>query len=191
MHNGYFEAILQLRDQPEQIMAIVDAFLGQKNIQVAKEVKHKNGVDLYLSHQHAAQRLGNLLKQHGAQITVSKKIHTRDRQRSKDVYRVTILARFPNFMVGDVIDAGDKVVRVTKISKRLSGIDLATGKRVSLAVEGKPLEKLKTRVIATSPELMILDPETYQPETLIARAKLKSGEKVTVVKHHNAYYLLA
>ncbi|MFH1409759.1 MAG: NMD3-related protein [Nanoarchaeota archaeon] len=191
MHSQYFEAIVQLRNHPEFIVDIVNAFLkrpNQKKTWIAKQVKSKNGVDLYFSSQHAAQRLGNVLKQHGAKIVVSQRLHSMNRQSSKLQYRVTILAKFPDFAKGDVIAQEKKVIKITSLARRLTGVDLKTGKKVSTEIEGTKLPKQEARISTIYPEITIFDPETYEQMPLHTQTKPKRGEKVKVVFWKGSYY---
>ena len=94
-HVGYFEAILQLRPKDEALYKFVlDRIAERKNVTIAKEVSLKTGVDLYLSDQRFARALGKKLKrQFKGKLILSRKLHTRNRQTSKDVYRVTVCFR--------------------------------------------------------------------------------------------------
>jgi NMD protein affecting ribosome stability and mRNA decay len=96
MHNpSYYEAILQLRPYNDELMKFV---LGQieerKNVHIAKQVKLKTGVDIYISDQRFTQALGKKLKKRfKGKVIKSKKIHTVNRLTSKKVYRVTVCFR--------------------------------------------------------------------------------------------------
>jgi NMD protein affecting ribosome stability and mRNA decay len=189
MHSSYFEAILQLRNPNDSVPVIIDAFLRRHSrLKITKEVQRKDGVDLYLTSQHDAQRLGNALKNLGAEVTVSERIFSKDRMSSKEIFRVTILARFPLFSAGDVVECQGKLMQVTSMGKRLCGNDLQTGKRLCLKGDAILQKKEKTRVIAIRPEITILDPETYQPATASARQLLHVGENVVVVRWNGQYY---
>jgi len=60
---NYYEAILQIRNSNEEVANCVsNAINKQKDLFIAKEVRYKDGFDLYLSSQKFAHQLGKLLK---------------------------------------------------------------------------------------------------------------------------------
>ena len=96
MHNpSYYEAILQLRPYNEDVVKFVLVQIKErKNVFIAKEVKLKTGIDLYISDQRFTQALGKKLKKRfKGKLIKSKKIHTVNRLTSKIVYRVTVCFR--------------------------------------------------------------------------------------------------
>ncbi len=93
----YYEAVLQLRDNPhkEAINCIINAVNKRKGVFIAKQVKLKNGVDFYISSQRFTRTLGKLLKKSfKGKLVESKKLYGMDRQKSKLIYRGTVLFRF-------------------------------------------------------------------------------------------------
>jgi nonsense-mediated mRNA decay protein 3 len=94
-HSQYYEAIIQLRNPNEELLNFINNQLKKrKDIFISKEIKQKKGVDLYISSQRFARALGNKMKKsfHGS-LKTSRELHTRNRQTSKNVYRVTVLFR--------------------------------------------------------------------------------------------------
>jgi NMD protein affecting ribosome stability and mRNA decay len=83
-HSQYFEAILQLRNPNDELINFV-----------RNQVKTlKNGVDMYISDQRFTRAMGNKMKKaFKGELKMSRKIFTRNKQTSKDVYRVTVLFR--------------------------------------------------------------------------------------------------
>ena len=93
----YYEAVLQLRDNPpkEAINCVVNAVNKRKGVFIAKQVKLKTGIDFYISSQRFTRTLGKLLKKSfKGKLVESKKLYGMDRQKSKLIYRGTVLFRF-------------------------------------------------------------------------------------------------
>ncbi|MBS3171032.1 hypothetical protein J4449_00300 [Candidatus Woesearchaeota archaeon] len=94
-HSNYYEAILQLRPYNEKVVDfILKKISERKNVYIAKEVPLKTGIDLYLTDQRFARALGRRLKRNfKGKLILSRKLHTRDRQTSRNIYRVTVCFR--------------------------------------------------------------------------------------------------
>lgn len=94
-HANYYEAILQLRPYNKKLVDfIVKKIIERKNVYIVKEVHLKTGIDLYLTDQRFARALGKQLKRHfKGKLILSRKLHTRDRQTSRNIYRVTVCFR--------------------------------------------------------------------------------------------------
>ena len=89
----YYEAILQLRNPNKELLnCVVNAVNKRKNVFIANEVRQKNGVDYYISSQRFTRSLGNKLKKaFKGELKVSRKLYSFDRQKSKLIYRATVL----------------------------------------------------------------------------------------------------
>jgi|TARA_Y100000310_G_C20643884_1_gene795498 nonsense-mediated mRNA decay protein 3 len=134
-HNGYFEGILQLRNSNKEVLeATLKEIAKKRDVSVAKIKKVSNGTDIYISSQRFLRNLGaKLQKQFGGQFTISKKLYTKHRLTSKEVYRVNALLRLPNFKKGDVINyKGDKI-QILGMSKKVLAKNLETGKKLNLS----------------------------------------------------------
>ena len=136
IHNkDYFEGILQLRNIGDEVVEFaLNEIEKNENANIAKAIKVVNGVDIYLSPQKLLRSLGNKLQNHfGGQLTVSRKLHTRSRVTSKDLYRVNVLFRIPKFKKGDIIEyKGDKI-KVLNIQKKVFAKDIKTGKKLNIS----------------------------------------------------------
>lgn len=89
----YYEAKIQLRPFDEEVYAFVHKMLeDRKGVFISKIEKMKFGVDIYISSQRYARSIGGQLKRKfkGWELIISKTLHTRDHQKSRDVYRGTI-----------------------------------------------------------------------------------------------------
>ena len=91
----YYEGILQLRNANKELLSFFSNQLKKyPEVFVSKEVKHKTGTDYYLSSNKFVLMIGRKLnKSFKGEFKTSRRIHTRDRMTSKDVYRVTVLFR--------------------------------------------------------------------------------------------------
>src|SRR3989338_985396 len=133
-HKDYFEGILQLRNPNGLVLDfIAKEIASKKGISIAKTEKTNNGLDIYISSQKFLRSLGNKLhKRFHGHLEISKRLFTRNRVTSKEVYRVNILFKLPSFKKGDVIDyKGDKI-RVIGMAKKVLAKDIKTGKKLTL-----------------------------------------------------------
>jgi len=135
MHNkDYFEGTLQLRNIGDEVVEFaVKEIEKNENANIAKISKVTNGIDIYVAPQKLLRSLGNKLQHHfSGQLIVSRKLHTRSRVTSKDLYRVNVLFRIPKFKKGDIIEyKGDKI-KVISIQKKVFAKDIKTGKKLNL-----------------------------------------------------------
>lgn len=94
-NEGYFEAKLQLRPaDPKILKYVLDEISKRKNVYIAKEVKLKTGIDLYItSYRFTVSIARNMKKKFGGEITISKQLFTQHHLTSKLVYRITVLYR--------------------------------------------------------------------------------------------------
>ncbi len=190
----YFEGKLQLRNPDNKIMNFVEKYISESGMHISKKEETRNGFDITLSDKKRIQTLGNKLKdKFGGILKISPHLFSQDRQTSKVLYRVNVLYECPKFKKGDVVKIDDKVIRLSDISKNVSGLDLKTGKKVSVPIndkEVKLLEIKKTRVSKIQPQVEILNPETYQSMPVQNQKKLKNGEKVKVVNDNGLFYIV-
>ena len=189
----YFEGVLQLRKITKKMIEHIRSYCKQNNIFIPKETKQPNGIDLTITDKKRIQNLGqNLQKNFGGILKISPKIHTKDRQTSKDVYRVNVYYEAPDYLIGEVIKAENKLVLITKITKIISGIDLLSWKKISINVQDKEytvLKPKKTTVSKLKPHLEVLDPNTFQSVPVANNKKVEIGEKVKVVDDGRIYIL--
>jgi len=92
----YFEAIVQIRPQDEEVIAFAKSQLANDNVHIAKEIVKKFGTDLYVSSNKYAIALGSKLKKRfGGTIKLSRSLYGVRRKQSKLSYRVTVCFRLP------------------------------------------------------------------------------------------------
>ena len=193
----YFEGTLQLRHPNDEVIEFIIAQLkANRDAYISKEVKVKNGLDLYFSSGRFLQNLGKKLQaKFGGDMKISVRLHSRNRMRSKDVYRVSVLYATPEIIKGDVVKLNNRIILVSSIDKMLHGRDLDNGKRISTKYVKKDfeiLDKHKTKVMKVLPEIEVLDPDTFQGIKVRnpkMGAKLIAGENVTVAIDNGAWII--
>ena len=134
-HRDYFEGILQLRNTRNEVIEFtIKEIEKNESTNIAKIKKVTNGIDIYISPQKSLRSLGNKLqKRFGGQITVSTKLHTISRVTGKELYRVNMLFRIPNFKKGDIIEyKGDKI-KIIAMHKKVFAKDIKTGKKLNIS----------------------------------------------------------
>ena len=91
----YYEAVLQLRNpNKEAVKCIVNAIEKRKDVFIAQKVKVKGGIDFYISSQRFTRSLGKRLKKSfKGELKESRKLFGFDKQKSKQIYRGTVLFR--------------------------------------------------------------------------------------------------
>tara|TARA_Y100000310_G_scaffold319710_1_gene375316 strand:+ start:4116 stop:4448 length:333 start_codon:yes stop_codon:yes gene_type:complete len=95
--DNYFEAKIQLRPYSDEVFNWIEKQMGKRNeTYVAKIVELKQGIDIYVTSQKFARQLVPKFKKRfrGGEVKSTRTLHTRDKQRSKNVYRVTVLLRY-------------------------------------------------------------------------------------------------
>ncbi len=133
--SNYYQGILQLRNIGNEVIEFaINEVKKDKSAYVAKVIKVTNGVDIYISHQKFLRSIGNRLqKRFGGQIIVSRRLHTRSKLTSRDLYRVNVLFRLPSFKKGDIISYRGSKIRIINMRKKVFAKDIATGKKLNLS----------------------------------------------------------
>lgn len=134
MHEGYFEGTLQLRDAPRNVVAFVYSYVEKHDdIDIAKEVHLKNGIDFYISFQKALQKLGKSLQRtFGGQLVITRKLFSQNRLTSKSVYRLTVLFRPCSVKRGQIITYKGEKYKVVLIGNKVGLKNVESGKRLTL-----------------------------------------------------------
>ncbi|MBD3259601.1 hypothetical protein GF371_03115 [Candidatus Woesearchaeota archaeon] len=141
----YFQGILQIRNPNKKVLDFVRRQFEKSEHFIAKETKVRGGVDFYSSNNKFSKKVGKLLyEQFGGELKESAKLFTRDKLTGKNVYRVNILYRCPEFVKGDLVKVDNKTVKVQSMKKdMLKGIDIEHNKKVSIRTKGKTITKLE------------------------------------------------
>lgn len=195
----YFEGILQLRNPTQEVIEFIRSEARkqkEKGIYITKEEKiaYGKGMDFYFTSQKYIQNLGQKLQNtFGGILKINPSLFSRNRQTSKDLFRVNVLFELLDFKVGDIVAIDNKVVHVTEIGKIGIGHDLKTGKKTNFDYRKKDykvLEKKKTTIVKIYPYIDVLDPETYQSIKTENSKEAKVGDETEIVMDKGAVYLL-
>lgn len=129
----YYEGILQLRDPSKEIIRFIKNQVKKEDVFIGKEVKLRNGYDYYISSQKFLRNLGKKLqKSFKGELKVNYRLFSRDRQTSKNIYRVNVFFRVFKYKRGDTIEfRGDKL-RVISIGKDVLCKNIETGEKIHL-----------------------------------------------------------
>jgi NMD protein affecting ribosome stability and mRNA decay len=95
-HEDYYEAKIQLRTTDEKLIRyVIDEIDKSNRVRISKVIKLKTGIDIYVSSRKFATSLAKKAKKrfNGAKTLVTKTLFSRNKQTSKDIYRVTVLIR--------------------------------------------------------------------------------------------------
>lgn len=197
----YYEAVLQIRSSNLNVLERSVEFLKQrvenlrhKGMFINKVRRQSEGYDLYMTNKSSAQALGReLYDTYGGVYKASPHLHTRDRQKSKNVYRVNVFVRLPGFEKGDVIVTDkDLVYKVEKLGKKIKLLDLDKDCLVSLEYSKLTYHVLKkhaTYVSRIHPGLEVINPFDFQSSWIKNQVKeqFELGQEVKVVVHKGVY----
>ena len=91
----YYESKLQLRPYNEEVLDYVKKRIKNRNdVSIAKEIKVKTGVDLFLTSNKFALILGKQLKKSfKGEVKTSRKLFSMSKITSKQLWRVTVCFR--------------------------------------------------------------------------------------------------
>jgi NMD protein affecting ribosome stability and mRNA decay len=193
----YFEGVFQLRNARDDVKEYIVNYCKKNNVFVNKLVDKGKEVDYYFVKKNQMQPLAlKLMRNFGAAIESNARLFSRNRQTSRDIYRLNVLATIPAFATGDVVEYKGFPVLIKETGKIITGINLALGKKVTFRNEEANsvivLPKLKSKITITHPRVEILDPETY--ESLAAENPLsistKQDQNVVIVKNKGKAYLI-
>lgn len=95
LKGAYWEGVIQVRPKnKEAVNFIRDQVKKRPDVKISKELFFKYGTDIYLTSQKVTRDIGRKLKNcFDGELKITKKIHGRDRLRSKNIYRATVLFR--------------------------------------------------------------------------------------------------
>jgi len=182
----YFEGTLQVRNETDDSRKFLQEQLARHGIGVAKTNKQRNGMDYYLTSKTAVERVALALQaRFGGLVKTSAQLFSRNKQTSKEIYRVNALIELPPFGKGDVVRAGKQLLFIVEPGKRIKFWDPRKGKYQFHEYKDVRWEKLpvfETTVATTHPVLAVIHPETFQSIRVwnAAPQEREPGEKVRV-----------
>lgn len=215
--SGYYEAVIQLRayerhpttyeiQKADSIVKDRIERLSAENrmAYLSQRMQLKEGVDYYLGSYKAARKITKTLKNElGGMIRESPRLMGHDKNTGKDIFRIWISLRLPNFSKGDFVIYNDLIAQIMNFDGNKIYIkDLESKQRIS--VPWRDYDKLKViaykediqsvLVSAKTPKyIQILHPETYQPLEIPIISQIPQveiGEMMEVVEINGLFYLL-
>ncbi len=92
----YYEAIVQIRGKfDDELLRNIKNLFEKNNIVITKEEEKTEGLDLYVYRVYKLIRVVNKIKRiYNVEVKITRKLHTKDRQTSKEIYKLTVLLRF-------------------------------------------------------------------------------------------------
>lgn len=177
---NYFEGVMQVQNPHEEVLQYIEQEMkrvASKGVFITKTVDTKTGVDLYMTHKTQMRLLGQkLVNKFGGELVLNPQLFSHNHMTSKDIYRLNVLVKLAPFKVGEIISfdrssARGKVLKkeflkVTRVGRLIQGVDLETGKtdafELKYANEINTIPQKETTVVANVPDLLVLDPDTFQ-----------------------------
>ena len=203
---GYFEGIVQIRADKR----LPTSEELKKCIEIAQDVARRSrekgdrlafitqtldldeGIDFYVGVMKLGKQICKaIIDVFGGKFLESPKLV--GQKNGVDLYRITFALRLPEFVKGDIISVGDKVIEVQSSGKHVSGIDLETGKRFmenfNDLMDVKKLSRRQDAVPALlvadeGRSILVMDPDNYESITIKRPEFLSTrpGNEVNIVK---------
>lgn len=172
MRGGYYEAVVQVRGSCVEgaCAEVVSSIEGsnEENAFVAKQVKVRGGVDIYVGSWRCAERAArSVALAHGGEFRSSRELHTR--RAGRNVYRAAYLVRIPIIGEGDVFEyRGSTYIFLHAKGRTSLARDISTWRETEVPVPASgitPLAREKDArpavvVSEGEHELQVLDPDT-------------------------------
>jgi len=216
--SGYFEAVIQIRAHnrfpTDEELKTVDQMVRNKiaTLSINNRMAYvsdvaalKEGVDYYLGSYKAARKISAAIKDTmGGVLQESPRLVGRDKSKGKDIYRIWISIRLPDFQKGDFVEYENHKAQVKGFDgKKITLKDLDSSD--ILSVMWREYDKIKviarsddiqtTSVTSKTPStIQILHPDTYQPVDIDINdeiSKLMIGNDVKVLEVEGILYILS
>ncbi len=216
MAGKYFQSTVQLRgntirsmsgkeiDECKKIAISMaeSGYHGGDQLSFIQEMKEvKGGLDIILGSTQLGRRMAKAFQERfgGRLLETCKLVGKKD---SRNVYRSTLLVRFPKLKRGDIVSFRGSLSFVSGFDGKTTFItSLQEGRRSSMSEEnsetieilGNKADALKAMVITKDNDVLeIMDPETFK-SALASRPKdmqVEPGEEVDVVRTANGFIVL-
>jgi NMD protein affecting ribosome stability and mRNA decay len=137
----------------------------------------------------------------GGEFKINEQLFSYNHLASKNLYRVNVLIRLPDFEAGSVILLGEKLIHVKKVKGNfVMGRDLLWNKDITLnykdqettLIAGKK-DIFESTVVKMRPELEILNPISYESERVQNSKHLKAykmGDKVHIFLYKKGVWII-
>lgn len=128
-----YNGLLQLRNPDQDILKFVKNDLREatkKNVHCIKEEDVTNGRDYRITDAQYTQNLGRKLQnKFGGELLITARLITKSKETSKDLYRVTVLFRYPKFKKGDIVSYKGRDVKILNFTKKVYVVDIKSNKK--------------------------------------------------------------
>jgi len=215
--SGYYEAVIQIRAQDrfpskeeivkvDQIISTHIERISKKNkmAYVSDRLILKEGVDYYIGSYKVSKKLVSAIREElGGIVKESPRLMGKDKSTGKELYRIWISLRLPNFQVGDFIKYDTVFGQLLAVDGRkiqLKDLETANISSVQwrdyekIEVEAKKEDIKKTTLTAKTPtSIQILDPDDFQPVEIEINPEthdIEIGEEVSVIKIKDRIYIV-
>ena len=216
MAGKYFQSTVQLRGNNIRSMSVKEieeckkvassmadsGYHGGDQLSFIQEMKEvKGGLDIILGSTQLGRRMARAFQERfgGRLLETCKLVGKKD---GRDVFRSTLLVRFPRLKRGDIVSFRGSLSFVSGFDGKTTQItSLQEGRRSSMSEEnsetveilGNRADALKAMVITIDNDVLeIMDPETFK-SALASRPKdlqVEPGEEVDVVRTANGFIVL-
>ena len=139
-----------------------------------------------------------LIRNFGGFIDISPTLFSRNKQTSKDIYRLTVLVVLPSFDKNDVVEFEDKLLWIKSLDKTIISVNLLTQKKFTFQLSSNnkdsfvKLKKHKSQIVTLHPTLTVINPLNFQSAKAVNvfDKELSIGKNVKVVVHNKVVYVL-
>jgi nonsense-mediated mRNA decay protein 3 len=215
--SGYFESVIQIRadnrfptnnelNTIDQIIRAKTKALSVKNrmAYVSDVAVLKEGVDYYVGSYKVARKMVSAVKEAmGGVVQESPRLVGRDKSRGKDLYRIWISIRLPDFQKGDFIEYeghfgevkgfdGKKIILNDLESQDIWSVMWKEYNKIKVIARSDDV-KITNLTSKTPKTIQILHPDTYQPVDIPINqetSQLKIGDEVRVLEIENVLHIL-
>jgi NMD protein affecting ribosome stability and mRNA decay len=102
-----------------------------KGVNITKETGKLPNIDIQLTSKKYLRALGKRLKERfNGELNEAAQLFSRNSQTSKDIYRINLLFTLHGRKIGEIVEQRGKRIKITTLGKRVSGVDIETGKKV-------------------------------------------------------------
>ena len=198
---GFFEAILQLRGPHDltksSAPSLLEKLTDEQRSHITSIKNLKKGTDVYFAKTAVAKKCARqILEKFGGTIKESAHLHTMDKS-GKNVYRVSISLRLPQFVENDVIKHEGKAYQVVGFGGgRAALFDLGERSKECLSYKSlEKAEKLQGAVIkavvleAIKGRIQVMEQKNYGTVEFYFDLPLKPKDEVLIFKNDGVFLL--
>lgn len=172
---------------------------GDRDAFISEVTERPEGVDIRVSTTKIGAKVATAVTEElGGSYDTSETLVTEDED-GRGVYRVAYAVRLPRVRLGDIVDVSTGPVVIERATAPIEGHSLATGETIAIeesrATDATILGTLddveETTVVAVIDEtsVQVLDPDTYETQTIRRPEHLPTdAETMHVFKHNGTVY---